>query len=345
MADAYVISAPPTRSSWPVPTTTPVQRTARRRPRLETTPGAYAAVPAWTSRRAYLAAVAVLAARYRADRAASLHAVARVLASAAEHETGRSVELAVATIAHRSDVAERTVYRRLADLRDAGLAVVVEPGRHITRDERTRAGVRTWRRTSSRALTVPADLAAHLPDRRSGEVLPSAGGTKRARRAASTTTSTTDRPARTLSVQLLAAGVAARLPYLVRHRHIGGLADVLTRAGVHDWTPTDITTAVDAWHAEHGWKTLATGASDPLAWFATALHRARRDGAKSRSAAARAELDAARTRAAQRRHEHAVAATRAASAEASGVAAAARAAIRAAVTTAKARRLYGATAA
>lgn len=315
-------------------------RTRARTLRIETAPGTYSTVPVWTSRETFLSAVDEAGASWRSDRRRSLRAVAEALAGYAEHRTGRDVAVSVARVAARAGVVERTVYRRLADLRDAGLLVTVDGGRHLTRAEREATGGRLWRKASTRALThAPREVSAHPePEGLTGN-LTSPSITKRARRAAKTTSnSKTDRKPRTLRVQRLAAAVDRRLPYLVRDRHVGALAAVLQAEGVEEWTASDVVEAVDAWHARHGWKALATEARDALAWFAAALRRARQEGAESRTAASRSAQEAARRRAAERAQERADEDARAARAAASPETATARLSIREALAAAKAAR-------
>lgn len=127
--------------------TVPARRRRGRRFEIELEPGTYAQIPAWSSREQYehAAAVAAEAARWRADRRASLLQVVEVLAAAADGTTGRSVSLAVATIAARTGLSRRTVFRRLADLRELGLMVVVDRGQHLP-GRRARRDVRDARR-------------------------------------------------------------------------------------------------------------------------------------------------------------------------------------------------------
>ncbi|WP_144722269.1 hypothetical protein [Cellulosimicrobium sp. TH-20] len=316
---------------------------------LETAAGSYSNVPAWTSREAYLDAVASLAATMRADRARSLVAVAEALARFADHSTGREVRVGIARVVEVSGVPRRTVHRRLVDLKTAGLLETVDAGGYMRREERAQvraAGGRHITKTTTRALSVPREMARNHDRRSLVKNLTSGDGDKARKRAAKKTTSKpkTDRAARPMRLQRLAAAVDRRLPYLTRDRHVGNLANVLQAAGVEDWTASDVVAAVDAWHAENGRATLATAARDSLAWFAWALREARRSGQESRTAASRAAREAARLRAAERAREAAEEDARAARAAASPEAATARLSIREALAAAKAARLYGATA-
>lgn len=150
----------------------PARRRHGRRFEIELEPGTYAQIPAWSSREQYehAAVVAADAARWRADRRASLLRVVEVLAEAADGQTGRSVSLSVATIASRIGVSRRTVFRRLADLRELGLMVVVDRGAHLEGPVRKAAfeatGRWVYRKSSTRALAAPAALASVGPSHR-----------------------------------------------------------------------------------------------------------------------------------------------------------------------------------
>ncbi|GED09174.1 hypothetical protein [Cellulosimicrobium cellulans] len=318
----------------------------RRRPavKIETAPGAYATVPVWQTREAFLASVEEAGAAFRSDRRRSLRAVAEALAGYAEHRTGRDVAVSVERLARVAGVVARTVYRRLADLRDAGLLVTVDGGRHLTRAERERTG--RFRKASTRALThAPREVSPHPETEGLTGNLTSPSITNARTRAAKKTTSNskTDRKPRTLRVQRLAAAVDRRLPYLTRGRHVGNLANVLQAVGVEEWSASDVVGAVDAWHAQNGRATLATAARDSLAWFAWALREARGSGQESRTAAARAAQEAVRLRAAERAAQHAEEDARAAALDAPEVAGA-RLSIRETLAAAKAARTYAATA-
>jgi DNA-binding transcriptional ArsR family regulator len=291
------------------------KRRVRRVVKIETAPGAYASVAVWASREAFAEAVAEVAASsgWRSDRRRGVLAVAEVLAVAADRKTGRDVAVSVGSVARVVKVSERTVYRRLADLRDSGLLVTVETGRHLRRAERVavrRAGGRFIRKASTRALThAPrgVELSGHLTERSSVEVAPPRELTKArtARKARTSKTKTQARAPRGLTVQRLAANVERRLPWITGGRHVGALCDVLTTSGVEGWSVSDVVGAVDAWHARHGWQSLGRDAERPLAWFATALRRALAEGATSRHEAADREAEERRARKAARDAEHA----------------------------------------
>ncbi|WP_186381235.1 hypothetical protein [Cellulosimicrobium sp. TH-20] len=324
-------------------------RAPRRAPfvALETSPGSYSNVPAWTSREAYLDAVASVAATMRADRARSLVAVAEAFAKFADHTTGREVRVGIERVVALSGVPRRTVFRRVNDLKAAGLLETVDAGGYMRREERAQvraAGGRHVTKTTTRALSVPREMAHNHSRRELVKNLTSPELTNARTRAAKKTTSKpkTDRAARPMRLQRLAAAVDRRLPYLVRSRHVGNLANVLQAAGVEEWSASDVVGAVDAWHAENGRATLATAARDSLAWFAWALREARKSGQESRTAASRAAQEAARRRAAERAQERAEEDARAARTAASPEAATARLSIRDALAAAKAARVYGA---
>lgn len=313
--------------------------------KVEAAPGAYSRVVAWQSREAFLATVAEVAesSPWRAPRRAGFVAVLEALAKFAEHRTGRDVAVSVAKIEKATGLSRSSVFRRLADARDAGLVVTVETGRHLYRAERAAvkaAGRRYIRKASVRALShAPRTDTPTNPERVGSKPSDSLNHQARKTRTAKTTSnSKTDRKPRTLRVQRLAADVDRRLPWLTKDRHVGALCSVLASAGVEEWTASDVVAAVDAWHAERGWKTLAREASNALGWFSRALHRAIDDGAVSRSAAAQAEREAAVLRAAERAREAAEDEARRVEGVTSAKAVEARSSIREALAAARAKR-------
>jgi hypothetical protein len=322
------------------------RRPRRRKPvAVETAPGSYSTIPAWTSREAFLAAVGTVAAPMRADRARSLVAVAEALSTYAEHRTGRDVAVAVDRVAEIAGVARRTVFRRLADLRDAGLLVTVDRGRHLDRKEREAvraAGRRFIRKASTRALSVPADLAPHPGLVETVGISPSEELTKAREARKAKPSKNHNRKPRTLRVQRLAAEVVQRWTFVAPEgrQHIGAVCDALTAAGMESWTAADVVRAVDFWHETNRWNALGRDARRPVGWLRTALQRTVRDGGVSASQKAREALEASRRRQAERDAEKAADAARLAASRPE-VVAASRSSIRDAIEAAKRKALYG----
>ena len=305
-------------------------------------PGAYSNVPSWPSRAAWLAAVDAVAAKRRTDTSKSMRQVALALAAHADNSTGRNVACSVETIARQAGCSVRTVRRRLAELRRDGLVVDVAAGRHLTRDER--ATVRStgghWiTRATVRALSLPRDMAAHPARKGVGGSLTSPSLTKPARAAKPGHRRKAQievRAPRSLAAQRTAAEITSRLPWLVRtgSQHIGALVAVIEREGLAGASGGDVLRIVDEWHASQGWKALGSHAHRPLAWFATALQRARRAGGETATSRVLRDREIARTRSAQRRLKHALEEASAAPLDSPAVAAA-RASIRASIAAAR----------
>lgn len=310
------------------------------RPAVE--PGAYSNVPSWPSRTAWLAAVDAVATKRRTDTSKSIRRVALALAAHADNATGRNVACSVETIARKAGCSVRTVRRRLAELRREGLVVDVALGRHLTRDERAtvrRAGGRWITRATVRALSLPRDMAAHPARKGVGASLTSPSLTKPARAAKAGRTrkaQTEARAPRSLAAQRTAAEVISRLPWLVRtgSQHLGALVAVIEREGLAGASGGDVLGIVDEWHASQGWKTLGSHARRPLAWFATALRRARIAGGETATSRALRDRELARARSAQRRLQHALEEASAAPLDSPAVVAA-RASIRASIAAAR----------
>ncbi len=204
-------------------------------------------IPVWGGRRRWLAAVRITLDSRAGRRAAAHHhvaadtamAVARADAQVADHRTGRSVTTSHQTVARRIGSCSKTVQRARELLAALGLAVVVTPGRYLTRAERRTAWEATGRRiirvASTRVLTLAQHLVehVHLPRRGSGTLLRSRQlvVTKRARARAGAPKDNEPRP---LWLQLLAAALVSRLGHLARAgtTHIGHLCNALDQAGV-----------------------------------------------------------------------------------------------------------------
>jgi len=327
---------------------TRARSTRRRWWSVEVAPGQYARVVAWTSRDAQLAAIdaAAAASGWRAPRQASFVDVTRVLVDVADPTTGRDVTVSAASIAERVGVNVRTVFRRLADARTAGLLVDVVRGRHTTRDERQRAhdatGRHVHRFATVRALTHPAGVAVTPTRSRSERGISSRTTSPSARRARTTTTRrrarTTAHAPRPLAVQREAAHLAARWPWLAPAgtRHVGQVAAVLER---HDLTAHDAVKLVDTWHTTTHRTSLGRDAAQPVAWLAWAIRQARTTGHDTASERRRRDDAERAARRAARAVERAEDDRRAATGQ-SAIARAARDAIRATIATTRRRAAH-----
>lgn len=147
---------------------------------LQAPPGAYAAVPAWTSGAAWFDAVMDALRtpegeelRRRVSIAPdTLLRIAHADMLAADADTGRGVSTAHETVAEVTGVCKKTVQRARGLLEALGLAVSIVEGRYLTVAEREAAlsahGGRQIKAASVRALTMPKRWAVenvHLPRR------------------------------------------------------------------------------------------------------------------------------------------------------------------------------------
>lgn len=137
------------------------------------TPGAHTGQVCWTSRRHYLSVVVPLAlqlypealTRHGVDRDTVVSYVA-VLAEAADHGSGRRVQLTNPQIAAAVGCSTRHVRRCRRVAEDLGLYRTITPGRLMTKVERLRAwkdGSRHRGLANEAALVVPRWLVPHLP--------------------------------------------------------------------------------------------------------------------------------------------------------------------------------------
>lgn len=257
---------------------------------IEVTPGSYASIPCWTSRTVFLTAVAKITrvAGWRSDRVRTFTTIMRALADHADG-AGRDVQITARTLARIAKVEMRTVRRHLAAARRAGLIVDVVRGRHTSPIERVEIYEKTDRVVlgipSVRALTHPRERAEPevnvrplRPPQGSEVGFQTVGDTQRVaarRKRRDRRPGNQARIPRPLAAQRAAADLVARYPWLAPEgrRHVGALADVLIRAGVGAWTGHAIATALDRWHARHGWRAIGVEAHRPLAWLAGALGR------------------------------------------------------------------------
>lgn len=142
--------------------------------------GAYAAVPAWSSARAWLALVAHSLTSDRATKlrekrisVGSVMLVARADMATADVRTGRGVSTSHQTVAQRLGMSRRTVGEARRLLEKLGLATTIVMGRHLSPAERSQArqahGGYQEAAPSVRALTMPRHRRSvdtcHLPRR------------------------------------------------------------------------------------------------------------------------------------------------------------------------------------
>ncbi len=241
-----------------------------------------ATVARWTTRAAWLADLGqwsrgpeFAAAKARAGvsiTAATLLAIAAIMAEYADHDSGRHVAIVRARIAERVGCSVDTVSVAWRLLRLAGWALEVQRGHG---GPTTPAG---GRRPSVYHLipqrTLQPSPAQNTEGVENPDLPPKAGscssspvGTSspsaRTRRKSATSTGSgrrwraaprPDRPPRPLPLQRLAGQLTARCHGLHRG-HIGAIADVLTTAGIDPavWSARAITDALDADMRAGGW--------------------------------------------------------------------------------------------
>lgn len=248
-------------------------------------------LPCWTSKNQWILTVqCVLStadgeevrARW-AVKTATVIAVAKVDAAAADADTGRNVATSHATVARILGCSDKTVQRARNVLRDLELAVEVVRGRYLTTAERIQVslatGARQWRIASTRHLIVPRkhrvleaakkvdQKNVHLP--RSGCLI------------STSSTSVVVKKSRkrdlahdgNLQTQKLAAKIAQRLPWLVRNQHIGHLIRLLITAGVDAERTTAAKIIAEIEAAGFGWLDMRSQ-KNPLGWFAAGLKKA-----------------------------------------------------------------------
>jgi hypothetical protein len=281
-------------------------------------------VPCWTSRDRWLVEVqAAYLIRYESARpelvkrtgsGLSLHAlleVAKAMAKAADHRTGRSSRLAVETITDRTGQHERLVQRSRTLLGLFGLATEVQRGRHRSLSElrqrprwdRSRGWASMWHLHPSRAAAI---------ERVERKVTPPRSGSFKEHRSSKKNSLAArifrpvEKPARKRAVpveQLQGVTLAARwqrhpnAPRWVGEVPVRDLGRALAPFAVHGWNPGDLCAAVN----QHGPVIGRAIAPDrPLSWLRwlseqVMLHRP--TTAEIAAAAARAAAEAARRRA------------------------------------------------
>ena len=211
-------------------------------------------------------------------------------ARAADSRTGRHVTTAHATVAALLGCSAKTVQRARALIETLGHARTVVSGRYLTTDERTAArlahGGDQRRMASERALTVPQPLPnVQLPRRgavcldlksRSGLPKHAPARAREGQTRPGKTKTRQQRQIRPLAVQLLAAGLAQRLPWLARG-HVGTLCDALTALGVDrsGWTAQDVIDQLDGHNAAAGlYQPPVNAQRNPLGLFMVQAQRA-----------------------------------------------------------------------
>ncbi|MEA9986097.1 hypothetical protein QN358_12600 [Subtercola sp. RTI3] len=195
-------------------------------------------------------------------------------------------------------MSKRQVQRAREIIQELGFAVTVLEGSYLTRAQRQDAHERhggfQLRAASTRALTIPKPLKnshpvenVHLPLRpkvlskssvlenlttRASALREAASQPKAARRnnpkpVGQKRTVGLPRP---LEEQRFAARLAARMPWLVRGRHIGQLMSAVARAGVDTsrWTVGDLLDAIERFTRAAGISVTDPGAQrDPLGYL------------------------------------------------------------------------------
>lgn len=258
-------------------------------------PGWYANLPGWHSAARWLAVVHRWAHSRAGRRACQRHhtdpdtvvAIAAHLAQYADHDSGRRCAPSQDTIAGIHRCARRTVQRAENALAEGGLLTLIhgtglytgamyQQYRRLRRSGRQLALPRFCVRI--RALTLPRSVVHHVPLPAEGRDSSLSGvsqwspSARTARRAAPRPEKPAPtKPVRPLAVQRLAARLAARLPWLVRRRHIGAVCDALTWAGVipDRWTTqTLLAQLTDIGPIPNG-----SACHSPIGWLHTALQR------------------------------------------------------------------------
>ncbi len=290
--------------------------------------GAYARIPAWSSADDWLDQLTEAldtTAGESARRSVGITrdtfvTVAVAESKSADRSTGRNVTTAHETVAASTRLGVITVRRARRLLELLGFAVTVVRGRYMTEAERAEAhalhGGHQIRAASTRALTLPRpprrlrrrpavdneQLPGSYPGTSSSHLRSRYPTTRRrASEAATRPAQTKESAPRPIVLQRLAAKIAARVPWIARRTHIGGLCDALVRAGVDpaQWTAGGLLTAMDDRARDDGWKVIdPTYQRNPLAYFTLELRRTLDAGAEPDIARAARE----KTERAEQRH-------------------------------------------
>ncbi len=219
---------------------------------------------------------------------ATLLDVANAFSTYADSTTGRHVHVSHITLAGRLGCSSKTVQRAYHLLQDAAFIVEVNQGRYLTTAERADAlathGKPQIRIANAFHCTQPPASNVHLPLEPSGSrvnicLFNSSKRSWRCDRAAS-------RPAKKrktprpkikypLPIQLLAASLAQRLPWLARS-HIGNLCRALHTLGLdaNTWTAAGLLERIDTHNHQHGrTQPNPSNVRNPLGLF---IHQVRR---------------------------------------------------------------------
>lgn len=283
--------------------------------------GAYARIRAWDGRAQWLTQLDQALRSQEGEQARrqvsithdTLLRIATLDAEAADSRNGRGVATAHDTVANTIGCCKRTVQRGRELIQRLGFAVVVVPGRYLTREERAEAaaihGHKQRRAASVRALTVPANIRpvenVHLP--RKGLLNPLTHlrnySPKRTsvRKAASRpgaikkrSSAAKPRQPYAPAVAHVAAELTNRLPFLgqwrslvtekpghnpvIRHqgKHIGSICKVIVSSGIDTQrlTAADVLDVLDKITQETLQVTLTGNfVSNPLGYLTTLLRR------------------------------------------------------------------------
>ncbi|MDA3145794.1 hypothetical protein JSO19_00175 [Leucobacter sp. UCMA 4100] len=284
--------------------------------------GAYSRIPAWSNREQWLTRLMEALRTPEGESArrrisitlTTLLRIATLDAESADSRNGRGVATSHDTVANTIGCCKRTVQRGRELIQQLGFAVVVVPGRYLTKAERAEAaalhGSAQRRAASVRALTLPAPTPAasnvHLPRR--GFINPlahlrinspkRAGARKAAPRPGAIEKKKSAPKKRTMyrpEVAHIAQELTTRLPFLGRWRslvterpgckpelrhqgeHIGTICRVIVKSGLDTqrMTGADVIEVLDRLTADTGLQTM-TGehVKNPLGYLTTLLRRA-----------------------------------------------------------------------
>lgn len=260
---------------------------------------------AWLSRKSYLETVSDWLTTERArglcrrahTSTAAVIAVARVMAEAADGLTGRNCRLSVSRIATEAHCGPRVVQRARAVLADAGFAVEVERGRHLSEAERDAArsahGGHQIAVASHWCLTLPrpSSRPSYSKSRATygGRSAPRNCGVGRPTLSPRSGESISRQKMVTKRARARVRGTSSPYPLVAHHAaatlidrnpglcppdmHRGHLVRVLTQAGIDDrWTAWDVRRALEEAVTRDG-IVVPTKFARPAGWLAWVLRR------------------------------------------------------------------------